>query len=315
MIGFNQGGARRCLVAAAMPQATIQSISTHPSRSLNLLSTRKMIFPKNSTHGCNGQYMMASDDGVAKSRRKELGSSSVRRGCFLPCAPPSQGRANQHGICVFQCKLPCTPSGTTPLCGNSNGQSALMYDLSIHCGQTTNRHRLQKSNQQQADSRPGQHSIERQDNGLREPQNSNGQYPMHTRTSSPYILIRKGRLLQFLPLLVAVLFQFAASSVHAKDYSFSWSANPEPLTGYKFYYKKDGNSAPPYNGTDAAEGASPIVLGKQTNFTITGLDENAIYHFTLTAYHDTKESGYTSVITVNSLPSPVWTKTPLTILP
>jgi len=109
MIGFNQGGARRCLVAAAMPQATIQSISTHPSRSLNLLSTRKMIFPKNSTHGCNGQYMMASDDGVAKSRRKELGSSSVRRGCFLPCAPPSQGRANQHGICVFQCKLPCTP--------------------------------------------------------------------------------------------------------------------------------------------------------------------------------------------------------------
>lgn len=89
-----------------------------------------------------------------------------------------------------------------------------------------------------------------------------------------------------------------ATLAHAKDYSFSWSANPEPIEGYKLYYKNGGSAVPPFDGTAASEGSSPIILGKTTTFTITGLDENSTYHFTLTAFNSSGESGYANVITV-----------------
>ncbi|NCC04819.1 MAG: fibronectin type III domain-containing protein [Proteobacteria bacterium] len=85
----------------------------------------------------------------------------------------------------------------------------------------------------------------------------------------------------------------------AKDYTFTWSANPEPVEGYKLYYKKDGAAAPPFDGTGATEGAAPIDVGKVTTYTITGLDDNATYHFALTAYSGSEESGYSAIVTVN----------------
>ncbi|TKB07436.1 PKD domain-containing protein [Desulforhopalus sp. IMCC35007] len=82
------------------------------------------------------------------------------------------------------------------------------------------------------------------------------------------------------------------------SYSFSWTANPEPVEGYKLYYKKGGEAAPPFDGTGAAEGSSPIDLGKVTSFTISGLLDNTTYHFALTAYNGSDESDFTNVITV-----------------
>ena len=97
----------------------------------------------------------------------------------------------------------------------------------------------------------------------------------------------------------------SATLAYPKDYTFTWSANPEPVEGYKLYYKKGGSAAPPYNGTAAGTGPSPIRLGKITRYTITGLDENATYHFTLTAFNGSAESGYAGVITVNPSSQPV----------
>nr|WP_320010682.1 fibronectin type III domain-containing protein [uncultured Desulfobulbus sp.] len=85
----------------------------------------------------------------------------------------------------------------------------------------------------------------------------------------------------------------------AQDYTFNWTANEEPVDGYKLYYKKGGTATAPFDGTEAGDGPSPITLGNVTTYTITGLDANAIYHFTLTAFIGTEESGYSSIITIN----------------
>ena len=65
------------------------------------------------------------------------------------------------------------------------------------------------------------------------------------------------------------------------------------------YYKKDGAAAPPFDGTGATAGAAPIDVGKVTTYTVTGLDDNATYHFALTAYSGSEESGYSAIVTVN----------------
>ena len=105
------------------------------------------------------------------------------------------------------------------------------------------------------------------------------------------------------PLLLALclvgLGLLTAAPAFAKDYTFTWTANPEPVEGYKLYYKKDGAAAPPFDGTGAPAGAAPIDVGKVTTYTISGLDDNATYHFALTAYSGSEESGYSAIVTVN----------------
>ena len=105
------------------------------------------------------------------------------------------------------------------------------------------------------------------------------------------------------PLLLALCLVgfglLAAAPALAKDYTFTWTANPEPVEGYKLYYKKDGAAAPPFDGTGATAGAAPINVGKVTTYTITGLEDNATYHFALTAYSGSEESGYSAIVTVN----------------
>jgi len=91
---------------------------------------------------------------------------------------------------------------------------------------------------------------------------------------------------------------FAPPLASAKDFSFSWSANPEPVEGYKLYYKIDGAASPPFNGTGALEGPSPINVGKQTAFTITGLMDNTTYFFALTAFNGNEESDFSTIVSV-----------------
>ncbi len=83
-----------------------------------------------------------------------------------------------------------------------------------------------------------------------------------------------------------------------KDYSFSWSANSEPVEGYRLYYKKGGLPQSPFDGGDSANGVSPVDVGKVTSVTITDLEDSTEYHFALTAYNGSDESDFTDVITV-----------------
>ncbi len=102
-------------------------------------------------------------------------------------------------------------------------------------------------------------------------------------------------------LSVCIVLLVSTAAVYAEDLTFTWTANPEPVTGYKLYYKIGADSSPPYNGVGLVEGSSPILIDKVTTFTVTGRDTGEIYHFALTAYNDEAESGYTSLVTVDPL--------------
>ena len=91
---------------------------------------------------------------------------------------------------------------------------------------------------------------------------------------------------------------------YASDVSFTWTANPEPLTGYKLYYKTGENSAPPYDGTGLNEGDSPILLEKVTSYIVTGLSPNETYHFVITAVNEADEGEYSSIVSIMPVPFP-----------
>jgi len=97
----------------------------------------------------------------------------------------------------------------------------------------------------------------------------------------------------------------------AGEATFSWTANPEPLTGYMLYYKT-GTSGEPYDGTGLTVGDpatpvnSPIPVDKTvTTYTVSGLSADVTYYFALTAINGEEESDYSEIAIVNSDPAPV----------
>jgi len=90
--------------------------------------------------------------------------------------------------------------------------------------------------------------------------------------------------------------------------AFQWTASPEPLTGYKLYYKVGESSAQFYEGTGLSEGSSPILLDKVTTFKMTGWAPNETYHFILTGYNERGESEYSTILTVFANPEPTITR-------
>jgi len=105
----------------------------------------------------------------------------------------------------------------------------------------------------------------------------------------------------FVFLAMAILL-FAGQAM-ALDITLQWDANTEPdLAGYKVYYNI-GSNGPPYNGTGAVEGNSPIDVGNVTTFTLHGLpDDSGINdqtYFVVTAYDNetpSLESGYSNEV-------------------
>jgi len=85
---------------------------------------------------------------------------------------------------------------------------------------------------------------------------------------------------------------------HARDVSFTWTATPEPVTGYKLYYKTGTGTTVPYNGTGLIQGDSPILPGKVTTYTVTGLSPDETYYFAISAYSGTGESEYSAIVTI-----------------
>lgn len=108
----------------------------------------------------------------------------------------------------------------------------------------------------------------------------------------------KGKLI-FWGIFLAALGLAYTGTCAAQDYTFTWSANQEPVEGYKLYYKKGGTAVLPFEGTGAGGGNSPITVGKVTTYTITGLEDDTVYHFALTAYNGSDESSYSEIITID----------------
>jgi len=80
--------------------------------------------------------------------------------------------------------------------------------------------------------------------------------------------------------------------------TLSWRALPSFKTGwgYKIYYDTD-ESLPPYDGIGLNEGNSPIDVGDQTTYTLTGFDSTTDYYFTVTSYdNEGQASWYSNVV-------------------
>ena len=89
--------------------------------------------------------------------------------------------------------------------------------------------------------------------------------------------------------------------------TLQWDANTESnRAGYKIYY--DIDSGPPYNGNEAVEGDSPIDVkiadveeGGKASYTVTDLNDDAVYYFSVTAYDTSgNESGYSNEASTGS---------------
>jgi hypothetical protein len=98
---------------------------------------------------------------------------------------------------------------------------------------------------------------------------------------------------------LTLLFSFAAPT-YAQDVTLEWDANTEPdLAGYNVHYKTQ-SSGPPYNGTGATEGNSPIDVGNVTQFTLTGLSDGVTCFFVVTAYNTGDvESDYSNEVSTS----------------
>lgn len=99
-------------------------------------------------------------------------------------------------------------------------------------------------------------------------------------------------------LLPTVLY---ADLAFALDITLAWDANTEPnLMGYYIYY--DTTPGPPYVGTDADQGPSPIIVmiedlydPENPEYTITGLDDADVHYFAVTAFDvESQESGFSN---------------------
>ncbi len=64
--------------------------------------------------------------------------------------------------------------------------------------------------------------------------------------------------------------------------TLQWNAVDDAL-GYKLYYDRD-ESGPPYTGTGANQGPSPIDVGNVTSYELTGITNYATYYICITAY-------------------------------
>ncbi len=83
----------------------------------------------------------------------------------------------------------------------------------------------------------------------------------------------------------------------------TWSHNPEEdLAGYIIYFDYD-TIEPPYEGTSTVYGfPSPIVIGVDSSYVVTGLWNDTTYYFTITAFDvNGNESDYSEVITATPL--------------
>jgi len=99
--------------------------------------------------------------------------------------------------------------------------------------------------------------------------------------------------------LLIALFS-VTQSVYGLDVTLAWDANTEPdLAGYKLYYKTDA-AGPPYTGTGATEGDSPIDVFDVTQCTVHGLANGVTYYFVVTAYDsENNESGYSNEVSTS----------------
>jgi len=93
------------------------------------------------------------------------------------------------------------------------------------------------------------------------------------------------------------------ATVEGTVINLTWEAiNLDDLEGYKVYYDTDSKE-PPYEGTSATEGKSPIDVGKSTSFKLSGLKPETKYYIAITAYDTQGNEGWYGEVVTAETPS------------
>ncbi len=103
--------------------------------------------------------------------------------------------------------------------------------------------------------------------------------------------------IKVLKYFLAATLIFIPATAFSLDITLSWDESPSSsVTGYYVYYQQGSNTLP-LSGTDADQGVSPIDVGSSLTATLTGLEDGAIYYFTVTAYDsEGNESSYSNLV-------------------
>ena len=125
-----------------------------------------------------------------------------------------------------------------------------------------------------------------------------------------------------LKISLLIIFLISSSLALAINVTLSWDNSPSEIdatlsfSGYYIYYKT-GTSGPPYNGTGATQGASPVDVGLVPStptthtYTLSNIDETLTYYFVVTALgrpaaaptDPLSESIYSNEVSTSSVPS------------
>ena len=101
---------------------------------------------------------------------------------------------------------------------------------------------------------------------------------------------------------------FLPAFAFAFDVTLAWDANSasDQVTSYSIYYRT-ASSGPPYDGEEASEGESPIVVPVSElsdpqfpQYTIHGLIDGEVYYFAVTATNEYAESGFSNEVSTTS---------------
>jgi photosystem II stability/assembly factor-like uncharacterized protein len=119
------------------------------------------------------------------------------------------------------------------------------------------------------------------------------------------IVANSSWLLDFTPPVPPKSFMVTAAG--SGKFDLLWETNSESdIAGYKIYYAV--SNAPDFNGTGANEGSSPITVGKINTFSITGLENERLYRFAMTAIDNAgNESGFSMLRFAQSGSTAMWT--------
>lgn len=118
-------------------------------------------------------------------------------------------------------------------------------------------------------------------------------------------------------LIAAVLFIVNITSfAFAREVTLYWEPSPSPdVAGYRIYYQPLSPQLP-LAGTGADQGPSPLDVENSLMATISGLQETAVYYFTVTAYDsDKNESGFSNIVATAWMPPLHWPQKESIVIP
>ena len=111
--------------------------------------------------------------------------------------------------------------------------------------------------------------------------------------------------MKYIQVLIVTMLLFVNFTLPAfgRQITLYWEPSPSPdVTGYKVYYQQHSPQLP-LAGTGADQGASPVDVQNSLMATISGLQETAVYYFSVTAYDSNyKESTFSNIVATAWMP-------------